>query len=51
MGAPTARSSGSAPGADELADLGDSTAVLDDDDQLRLLFLCPPALAEQAQVR
>ena len=41
----------SAPGADELADLGDSTAVLDDDDQLRLLFLCcHPALAEQAQV-
>jgi RNA polymerase sigma-70 factor, ECF subfamily len=39
------------PAADELADLGDSAAVLDDDDQLRLLFLCcHPALAEQAQV-
>jgi predicted RNA polymerase sigma factor len=39
------------PGADEVADLGDATAVLDDDDQLRLLFLCcHPALAEQAQV-
>ena len=39
------------PAADELADLGDTAAVLDDDDQLRLLFLCcHPALAEQAQV-
>jgi RNA polymerase sigma-70 factor (ECF subfamily) len=37
--------------ADELADLGDPSTVLDDDDQLRLLFLCcHPALAEQAQV-
>jgi len=41
----------SAPAADELADVGDPTTVLDDDDQLRLLFLCcHPALAEQAQV-
>ena len=40
-----------APATDELADLGDPAAVLDDDDQLRLLFLCcHPALAEQAQV-
>jgi RNA polymerase sigma factor (sigma-70 family) len=40
-----------APPSDELADLGDPTAVLDDDDQLRLLFLCcHPALGEQAQV-
>ncbi len=39
------------PAADEVADLGDASAVLDDDDQLRLLFLCcHPALAEQAQV-
>ncbi len=39
------------PAADEVADLGDPSAVLDDDDQLRLLFLCcHPALAEQAQV-
>ena len=40
-----------APAADEVADLGDPATVLDDDDQLRLLFLCcHPALAEQAQV-
>jgi RNA polymerase sigma-70 factor, ECF subfamily len=40
-----------APAADELADLGDPSTVLDDDDQLRLLFLCcHPALPEQAQV-
>ncbi len=40
-----------APAVEELAELGDPTAVLDDDDQLRLLFLCcHPALAEQAQV-
>ena len=39
------------PGADEVADFGDASAVLDEDDQLRLLFLCcHPALAEQAQV-
>jgi RNA polymerase sigma factor (sigma-70 family) len=40
-----------APPSDQLADLGDPTTVLDDDDQLRLLFLCcHPALGEQAQV-
>jgi RNA polymerase sigma-70 factor, ECF subfamily len=40
-----------APGSDELADLGDPAGVLDDDDQLRLLFLCcHPAIGEQAQV-
>ena len=40
-----------APSADELADLGDPATLLDDDDQLRLVFLCcHPALAEQAQV-